>query len=187
MANNSFWPNFEKSSLNYTDSNLRRQDYEAVSTPEWIISADDIFSQDNADSNYQKFSRCHSVETFLNHDIRNNVNGNFTSSGHIIAGDTIVVMPVGPYIATLKNALGNATKIESIVAIRLSVVNSVLTPLQTITFTTCYITDVHQLNNNLEFHFRFIKSDDEYAVIKQDGSTSGSKTATIDLNQFKVS
>lgn len=165
---------------------FKRDEYGDTKTPEWMISAGEIFSQTNSDSNYQKFSKCHSVETFLGHNIRDNVCGNFTSGGHIIAQDTDVVMPIGPYVTSIKTAIGNATKIDTIVAVRMSIVDSVLTPLQTMTFTTCYFTYLRQINDNIEFHFRFNKCDDEYAVIGQDGAVSGSKTSTIDLNQFKI-
>ena len=184
---NVFWSGSTKRDLDYNDQDIRHSDFNAVSTPEWIISAGEIFSQDIGESNYQKFSRCLSVETSLNHEIGCNVNGNFASGGHIIAKDTIIIMPVGAYVTTLKNALANTTKIDTIVTIRLGMVNSVIVPLQTITFSTCYITDLRQVNGNLEFHFRFIKFDEEYAVIKQDGTVNGSKTASIDLNQFKFS
>lgn len=183
MASNVFFPFRQMENSSYDD--LYREKGH-VSTPQWIISAGEIFGGDNADSNYQKYSKCHSVETFLGHDIRSNAAGNFTSGGRIIAQDTSVVMPIGPYITDIKKAIGNATKIDTIITIRISVVEGTITPLQTTTFSNCYFTYLQQSNDNMEFHFRFNKADDEYAVIKQDGSISGSKTSSIDINQFKI-
>lgn len=150
-----------------------------VTTPEWMISIDDILTSTITDHDTQAelfgFYAQSSRQT-----TGNTANQLFTTAA-VQHSDVYIIIPNGDFAATLENKMNTGATIEAITIQRLgnmSVVNMVL---QEIKFEKCKFQTFQQIGDELQISFRPQKRTNTIFKFDQTGQPVGQSASTFDF------
>ena len=160
----------------------------SVETPDWIISADDIFSSTiDGDEQYKKSHMCYDVEFMMSHDITADVTSNFISSSGGLRGSCVVVyMPSGPYVMAIKKSLANGAIIKEVDILKMSIIGGDKAPVRHMAFYNCIICNYKECKDIIKFDFRFNKHSDTFSPYDQGGQAVGNQAVTIDWQKWLI-
>lgn len=159
-----------------------------LSTPDWIIYADQIFSSTiDGDAEYAKSHTCFDVDFSLSHNMQGDITStSFNTSGVLVTSDVTVYLPTGPYAASLKKFLATSTLIKEIHLTKMSIIGGDKVPTRQLVFFNCFVTGYKERGDVLRFSFRYTKFSDTSTPYKQDGTSAGSVGVTVDLQKWTI-
>ncbi len=159
-----------------------------LSTPDWIIYADQIFASTiDGDSEYAQSHTCFDVEFSLVHNMQGDITSKtFNTSGVLVTSDVTVYLPTGPYAASLKKLLATATLVKEIHLTKMSIIGGDKVPTRQMIFYNCFLTGYKERSDVIKFSFRYTKFSDSSMPYTQDGQSAGNVGVTVDLQKWTV-
>lgn len=149
-----------------------------VTTPEWMISIDDLLS--SSIENFETFSELYGWFAEQARLTKGYTSDQFFSTASVQHSNVIIVLPAGIYIPTLESKMNMGANIALIKIVRLSNNGDVKQSNQEIEFTNCKIESMRQELDNIIISFRPETRQNTIIQYGQDGTKLGQAVTKFD-------
>lgn len=143
------------------------------STPEWMISIDNIFEDGNSYENDSTLIELFGFTYGTERETTGHSVNQLLSSSATRFSDLIIVIQNGSYSPILEQRMNDGTCISNVIIKRFGWINNLLAPLEERTFQTCYITRFKQILDYVVLHIRTCLRTEIIKVYQQDGGPGG--------------
>jgi hypothetical protein len=163
-------------SIPMVDPSIRHTN--SVTTPEWMISIDDLLS-----STIEGFEDCSELYGWFAEQGRltKGRSGNqLFSTAAVQHSNVLIVLPAGIFIPTLETKMNTGSNLALIKIVRLANMTDLKVSLQEIEYTNCLIDSMEQQLDNIVISFRPETRQNTIFKYKQDGSKEGQAVSKFD-------
>lgn len=153
-----------------------------VTTPEWMISIDDLLS--SSVKGFEEYCELYGWYSEHSRESKGNVTGDLVSNAAVKQSDVIVIIPMGIYIPTIDNIMTNGKVLDKITIVRIANNEALKVPIQIIDFAACQVSKIQQRLEDAVITFRPVKRTN--TVIKYDpenGNKVGQTVSEFDYSK----
>lgn len=143
------------------------------STPEWMISMDNIFEPGNSYKNDSSLIELFGFTYGTERETKGHSVNQLLSSSATRFSDLMIVLQNGTYIPKLEQCMNSGTRIDITKIKRFGWIKEQLQILEERTFEICYVTRIKQILDYIVLNIRACKRHEKIIIYKQDGTPNG--------------
>lgn len=166
-------------SIPMIDPKLRQSSQ--VTTPEWMISIDDLLT--STIKGFENYSELYGWSAEHSRETSGNVSGDLVSSAAVKQSDVIIIIPMGIYMPTIDNMMTSGKVLEIITIMRLANNQDMKVPIQSIEFSKCQVAKIEQRLKDAVITFRPVKRTSTIYQYGQDGLKLGQTVSEFDYSK----
>lgn len=178
-TNNELLIGGDKVSVPMMDPTLRQAGQ--VTTPEWMVSIDELFESDIKD--FETFVELYGWHAEASRETNGNVSGDLVSSASVKQSDVIIIVPMGVYMPLLDDVMQTGKVLGVVTIVRIGSINTTKKEIQRIEFRNCQVTRIEQRLEDAVVTFRPVMRTNIVYRYNNEGLSEGQTVSEFDYSK----